>query len=105
MDYAPKRVVQMVVDVRNREMKKDQNRFVYLSLDDFRYEEDRMDKDAITVRKRNKSNKHLYWWSKGRNPDFKVTPSVFILCVIVVVGDDIRLALEAIVWVLPLTDR
>ena len=51
----------MVVDVRNREMKKDQNRFVYLSLDDFRYEEDRMDKDAITVRKRNKSNKHLYW--------------------------------------------
>jgi len=51
----------MVVDVRNREMKKDQNRFVYLSLDDFRYEKDRMDKDAITVQKRNKSNKHLYW--------------------------------------------
>jgi hypothetical protein len=61
VDYAPKRVVKMVVDVRNREMKKDQNRFVYLSLDDFRYEKDRMDKDAITVQKRNKSNKHLYW--------------------------------------------
>jgi len=43
-------------------MKKGQNRFICLSLDDFRYDEDRMDKDAITVnRKRNESNKHLYW--------------------------------------------
>jgi hypothetical protein len=56
----PNESYKWVVDVRSREIK-DQNRFVYLSLDDFRYEEDRMDKDAITVRKRNKSNKHLYW--------------------------------------------
>jgi|GEM_PF-2700189 len=51
-----------MADVRCREMKKGQNRFICLSLDDFRYDEDRMDKDAITVnRKRNESNKHLYW--------------------------------------------
>ena len=74
-----------MADVRCREMKKGQNRFVCLSLDDFRYDEDRMDKDAITVhRKRNESNKHLYWWSRERNLGIRITFSVFILCMLVV---------------------
>jgi hypothetical protein len=54
--------VQQVVDMKNHEMKKDQNRFVYAKLDDFSDEKDRMDKDAITLhRKRNDHNKYLYW--------------------------------------------
>jgi hypothetical protein len=48
--------------MKNHEMKKDQNCFVYAKLDDFSDEKDRMDKDAITFHsKRNNRNKYLYW--------------------------------------------